>query len=245
MCYHPSGGRGDSGPWSSIKATNVGLTARAWVALAALLSISGAVPLQAQRFETQTPAGRWFKGNTHTHTINTDGDSPPDTVVSWYRARGYHFLAISDHDTITDPATLRRHVDANFILVAGEEVTGRYQGAPVHLTALNPKRIVKPFTGPTLLETLQSNVDGVRAAGGVPLINHPNFRWALNLQTLANVKSVALFELYNGHPRCTTMAARMLLPQKRCGTQCSPAASESTAWPPTMRTTGRVGETSR
>lgn len=28
---------------------------------------------------------RWFKGNTHTHTLNSDGDSTPDEVVRWYR----------------------------------------------------------------------------------------------------------------------------------------------------------------
>ena len=26
---------------------------------------------------------RWFKGNTHTHTLNSDGDSTPDEVVRW------------------------------------------------------------------------------------------------------------------------------------------------------------------
>jgi hypothetical protein len=171
----------------------------AFAALAATVLATATV--DAQQFETQPAGGRWFKGNTHTHTINTDGDSPPDTVVSWYRSRGYNFLVVSDHDTITDPATLGRHVDPNFILVPGEEVTGRFQRAPVHLTALNLKRIVKPGTAATLLETLQTNVIGIRAAGGVPLINHPNFRWALNLETLANVKGVALFELYNGHPQ--------------------------------------------
>lgn len=28
---------------------------------------------------------RWFKGNTHTHTLNSDGDSSPDDMVRWYR----------------------------------------------------------------------------------------------------------------------------------------------------------------
>ena len=161
------------------------------------------VPLlsSAQRFETVEAAGaRWFRGNTHSHTINTDGDSPPDTVVSWYRARGYNFLVISDHDTITDPATLRRYQDSTFILIPGEEVTGRYGPVPTHLTAINLPRIVTPDTGGSVLETLQRNIDAIRAAGGVPLINHPNYRWALDRATLLQVQRVALFELYNGHP---------------------------------------------
>jgi len=28
---------------------------------------------------------RWYKGNTHTHTINNGGDSTPDEVVPRYR----------------------------------------------------------------------------------------------------------------------------------------------------------------
>src|SRR5688572_9587574 len=156
---------------------------------------------QAVRFEQTVSSGlRWFKGNTHAHTNNTDGDSPPDTVVKWYRDRGYNFLVISDHDTITEPATLARFTDANFILVPGEEVTGRFSGAPVHLTAINLKRVVKPASAPTLLGTLQSNADVIRAAGGFPLINHPNYRWVLNWQTILETRGISLFELFNGHP---------------------------------------------
>jgi hypothetical protein len=157
----------------------------------------------AARFEAavSTVGTRWFKGNTHSHTINTDGDSPPDTVVKWYKDHGYNFLVVSDHDTITEPTSLARFVDPNFVLVQGEEVTGSFNRAPVHLTAINLKRIVKPMkTAPTLLATLQSNVDAIRAAGGIPLINHPNYRWALDRETIAATTGVSLFELYNGHP---------------------------------------------
>ena len=36
----------------------------------------------------QQSGPRWFKGNTHTHTLNSDGDSTPDDVVKWYREHG-------------------------------------------------------------------------------------------------------------------------------------------------------------
>ena len=47
------------------------------------------------------PNGRWFKGNLHTHTLNSDGDSLPDEVVRWYRAHGYQFLVLTDHNFLT------------------------------------------------------------------------------------------------------------------------------------------------
>lgn len=52
---------------------------------------------------TRTPVvSGWWKGNTHTHTWWSDGDSPPETVASWYRERGYHFLVLSDHNRMQE-----------------------------------------------------------------------------------------------------------------------------------------------
>src|SRR4051812_28125014 len=43
-------------------------------------------------------AQRWFKGNLHTHSLWSDGDGYPEMIVDWYQARGYNFLALSDHN---------------------------------------------------------------------------------------------------------------------------------------------------
>ena len=45
---------------------------------------------------------QWYKGNTHTHTINSDGDSTPDEVVRWYKEHRYHFLVLTDHNFLTE-----------------------------------------------------------------------------------------------------------------------------------------------
>jgi hypothetical protein len=47
------------------------------------------------------PAG-WWKGNTHTHTWWSDGDSPPESVAAWYRERHYNFLVLSDHNRMQE-----------------------------------------------------------------------------------------------------------------------------------------------
>jgi hypothetical protein len=44
---------------------------------------------------------RWWKGNTHTHTLWSDGDGAPELVADWYRSHGYHFLVLSDHDILS------------------------------------------------------------------------------------------------------------------------------------------------
>lgn len=42
----------------------------------------------------------YYRGNTHTHTLWSDGDGAPETVVAWYVANGYDFLVLSDHNTM-------------------------------------------------------------------------------------------------------------------------------------------------
>ena len=42
-----------------------------------------------------TASDRWWRGNTHTHTLWSDGDDIPELVADWYKRNGYHFLAIT------------------------------------------------------------------------------------------------------------------------------------------------------
>jgi hypothetical protein len=178
--------------------------------------------------ETRTPHATWYKGNVHTHTIVTDGDSAPDQVVRWYREQKYHFLVISDHNTLVNVDSLnatygtgelvgterRTDVPFNpFLLIRGEEVTDRFSPATeaaapgqrdlaakeIHLGALNITKAVAPQGGASVTETIQRNVDAIRAAGGLPIINHPNFTWAINADDLKPIKNGGLFEVYNAH----------------------------------------------
>jgi len=63
---------------------------------------------------------RWFKGNLHTHSLWSDGNDYPEMIAEWYRRQGYQFLALSDHNTLSqgprwmsvDAANKRAGVDA-------------------------------------------------------------------------------------------------------------------------------------
>lgn len=148
-----------------------------------------------------TPAGvRWYKGNTHTHTLQSDGDSPPEYVARWYKAHGYDFLVLSDHNVFTDPKTLAQLVDSSFLLIPGEELTTSFERHPVHVNGLNIPGVIPPRTDSTLVGTIQKNVDAVREVEGVPHINHPNFGWSFDHRQLAQVQRDRLFEIHNGHP---------------------------------------------
>lgn len=148
------------------------------------------------------PQLRWFKGNTHTHTLNSDGDSSPDDVVHWYREHGYNFLFLTDHNFLTSVEGLNALLgaDGKFIVLPGEEVTDSYNSAPIHINALLPQRTVLPQGGATVSEVIQRDVDVIRAAGGAPHLNHPNFGWAVTAADIKRVQRDRLFEIYNGHP---------------------------------------------
>lgn len=59
------------------------------------------------RGDYSVAAPRWWKGNTHTHTWWSDGDSPPEIAAAWYREHGYDFLVLSDHN-IMQKGSLQR-----------------------------------------------------------------------------------------------------------------------------------------
>jgi hypothetical protein len=67
------------------------------VCLIALLFVSSGC---VERGIETSPGARWYKGNLHTHSLWSDGDDFPERIAKWYRDRGYHFLAISDHNTL-------------------------------------------------------------------------------------------------------------------------------------------------
>lgn len=174
--------------------------------IAALLGAS--TEAIAQRRSRPSPAfeqpdrvgARWFKGNTHAHTLESDGDSPPAEVAMWYKRHGYAFLVLSDHNVFTDPRTLQSLVDSTFLLIPGEELTTSFERKPVHVNGLNIPGVIAPQTDSTLVGTIQKNVDAVRDVDGVPHINHPNFGWAFDDEVLAQVKRDRLLEIFNGHP---------------------------------------------
>ena len=152
------------------------------------------------RFQAPAAPGSWYKGNTHAHTTESDGDSSPEYVAQWYKDHGYDFLVLSDHNVFTDPATLAHLVDSTFLLIPGEEVTSSFQDAAVHVNGLNIPHVIEARTAESLVATIQANVDAVREVEGVPHINHPNFRWSFGAEELRQIEHDKLLEIWNGHP---------------------------------------------
>ena len=137
----------------------------------------------------------WMRGNLHTHTLESDGDSTPEEMARWYREHGYDFLVITDHDKIT-----RIPAPEGLVLVLGEEVTDRLPKKPLHVNAIGLTTVVKPQGGATPVDVLQRDIDAVHKAGGIALVNHPNFGWAFGAEELLQLRDFTLLEIASGHP---------------------------------------------
>jgi hypothetical protein len=142
----------------------------------------------------------WYRGNLHTHTTNSDGDSTPDVVVAWYRDAGYDFLVLTDHDFLTLPEDHAR-VAGRMRLLPGEEISA----GDIHVNGIGIADVVAPVVLDTPLETLQVNVDAARAAGGIATVNHPNYHWRLSPDDLAALTGCDLFEVHNAGPETNNL----------------------------------------
>ena len=149
------------------------------------------------------PRLKWFKGNIHTHTTESDGDDNPENVVRWYRRHGYDFLVLSDHNHLTlfEYAEGRRRFKRP-LMVPGEEVSlSIHEGrTPVHINAVGISRVVEPIDAREIVPTLQANVDAIISAGGIASINHPNYMWSFDHEHIKQVEGATMVEIFNGHP---------------------------------------------
>ncbi|WP_437956076.1 CehA/McbA family metallohydrolase [Sorangium sp. So ce119] len=153
------------------------------------------------RFEKSLDVSVFQRGNIHTHTSLSDGDSEPREVVRWYRQNGYAFVALTDHNHRVDPAMFQGlQASSNFVVIPGEEITMTAEGRPVHVNALCAQGTIGGGNFPTKGEALRWAIERVRAEGGVALINHPNFDWALSAADLLGAPRAELLEIHSGHP---------------------------------------------
>lgn len=132
----------------------------------------------------------WAKGNLHTHTTASDGHGTAENAVRWYRDHGYRFLVISDHGVVVQPAKVK--VDG-LVFVPGEEVTSK-----LHVNGLGVRHVVKTnglgFSR-TTPDVLRGITDRIRAAGGIPMLNHPGDPKHLKVDDLLPVRRHYLMEL--------------------------------------------------
>lgn len=92
-------------------------------AFALLLHSGLAAPIT--QAEDNDPPLRWWKGNLHTHSLWSDGDQFPEMIADWYRQRDYNFLALTDHNVLSEG---ERWMSFNKIVARSDEgILDRYR----------------------------------------------------------------------------------------------------------------------
>jgi len=85
--------------------------------------------LSPTRTSAHLPKGlnHWYRGELHCHSVHSDGDSLPRTIIERAQSLGLDFLALTDHNILSHWADLASQHPDNLTLIPGYEVT-TYRG---------------------------------------------------------------------------------------------------------------------
>jgi hypothetical protein len=147
--------------------------------------------------------GRFYRGNLHCHSTNSDGRLAPEAVVAAYREQGYDFIALTDHFlerfgfAVTDTRPFR---NAGFTTLFGAELHGPAlaNGEAWHLVAVGLPLGFAPAgdgePGPALAARAS-------AAGAFVGIAHPAWHGVSpeDAEAVATADAVEVFN--SGHTR--------------------------------------------
>lgn len=145
-----------------------------------------------------TQAGRFYKGNLHTHSDRSDGQLPAAEVCTRYRERGYDFICLSDHFLpaydfpVSDTRPFRTE---GFTTLLGAEVhvPSTSLGETWHILANGLPLDFEPTrageSGPDLAARCA-------AAGAFVSIVHPAW-YALGVEDAQSITAAHAMEVYN------------------------------------------------
>lgn len=137
-------------------------------------------------------AGKWLKGNLHTHTSPASGCGkiPLDRTLELYADAGYDFLSITDHMTLT-PASY-----PDMVLLPGIEWNNPEGGGHTCIVACDGSILVPHTKTGSQMELLND----LSAKGALCIVNHPE--WLLRphyrreeLEALSDYDGI---EIFNG-----------------------------------------------
>ncbi|KSV62164.1 CehA/McbA family metallohydrolase [Sinorhizobium sp. Sb3] len=133
-------------------------------------------PQPARQFPVRKGAG-WYRGDLHCHTFHSDAAGSPELLHAAARHAGLDFLAVADHNTITQRRYFHPHSSPELVFVRAMEVTTAVGHANVFgVDDWIDFRMTRPEHAHTL-ERL------VHERGGLLSINHdkPTIPWDYDL----------------------------------------------------------------
>ncbi len=144
--------------------------------------------------------GQFRKGQLHTHsTFSFDGwaSMHPGDLDQAYQRRGYSFVAITDHDVVSNPQELNSD---SFVVIPAYESTSDTG----HITELFAHRVVPPD------EAAQARLNFIRDDGGMAILNHPTWQVGWSGTDLRTLQGCFAVEIFNGMTSTDDRAVRAI-----------------------------------
>jgi hypothetical protein len=121
--------------------------------------------MNAFRYDT---SGRWYKGNTHVHSIASDGGKGFKELAEMYRSVGYDFLFRTDHWVLSEAG--RDAEKYPLLWLDGVELDGKdHTGAYFHAVCLGR------VTGIRREDGFEAGLTSARQQGALTILAHPHW----------------------------------------------------------------------
>lgn len=155
--------------------------------------------------------GKWFKGNIHSHTTVSDGTVDPAQQAADYKAQGYDFLALTDHNVMLTHSHLGSE---DFLMLPGWErdipITEKVKC--IHVVGLFPAdtpdgaEVSRPKGDPATM-SMQDLLDQMRGENAFTVIAHP--LWSrMEPEEVRALTDFDAIEVFNTGTECLCHAGR-------------------------------------
>ena len=133
---------------------------------------------QPQRTLPVRQGAGWYKGDLHSHTYHSDAAGAPEVLHAAAKQAGLDFLAVCDHNTITQRRYFHPHSSSDLVFIRGMEVTT----AEGHANVFGVDDWID-FRMPFTKDAVDVLAAAVHRHGGLLSINHdkPNHPWTYPL----------------------------------------------------------------
>lgn len=145
------------------------------------------------------PEGNLYKANLHCHTTVSDGVFSPAQIKDFYKARGYHAVAFTDHQVCVPHPELN---DDSFVALTGIEIAyGIRKSTSIHACGIarDPMALLEhPNTIENDIRQLNAGIGLLNERNFITTLNHP--RWSgLSAADIAAIEGCANMEVVNGY----------------------------------------------
>jgi len=171
---------------------------------------------------------KWYKDNGYDFIALTDHNILPEgerwrrvpinhpALLKYTEKYGYDWIEMRNDEKeqgfhqvrlkTLEEFRSKYEMPGKFLIIQGNEITCPHA---VHMTTFQQYEVIPPSTGTPddrekMITEIVGRIEEYNSRTGcntLPVLAHPNFRWAITAEMILNNPSLRFFEVYNGHPQ--------------------------------------------